>query len=67
MKSDLAESMGLRGDWVLLRAVWNGKEYVHEYNDGDGKWKHYSDAVAAQVNVVSIRYFGGEKDGEVEI
>ncbi len=64
---DLAERMGLRGGWVVLRQVWN--EHADRYDrtdfsfDGD-VWAPWEDQ---PVNVVSIRYAGGPKDGQVEM
>lgn len=57
------EQMGIRGDWFLLRATWNGKDYEKlEYSPDGEQWfpgMHNG-------NTISVRYLGGPKDGTVE-
>lgn len=63
----IAEKMGMGGDWVRLKATWNETKsaYDFEMDTGDGVWKPYPED-DSDFNVVSIRYHGGPKDGQVE-
>lgn len=63
MRFELAEKMGMRGEWVRLLGTWNGKEYEYLQDDGDGVWRPHKEG---EVNVVTIKYVGGPKDGTVE-
>ena len=63
MKFELAEKMGLRGEWVVLRDVWDGTTYVTEQSLDGTTWEPFTN----EHNVVSIRYIGGPKHGQVEM
>jgi len=58
----LAENMGIRGEWVRKRGIWDSSKYVFEQDYGDGKWVPET----KDNNVVSIKYIGGPKDGQVD-
>lgn len=61
----LSKAMGVCPDWAFLRMHWDRKkkEYVRTEFSEDGKtWKPGD----FEGNVISIRYIGGPRNGEVE-
>jgi hypothetical protein len=61
----LAEKVGLRGGWVLLRQHWDPEagKYDRTEQSYDGEtWGPYTD----DANAVSVRFVGGPRDGQVE-
>lgn len=60
---DLGSLVGLKGDWVWLRATWNGEEYEYEETTDRKTWTKYQN----DKNVISILYKDGPKDGRLEV
>ena len=63
MRFKLAENIGLKGEWILLRAIWDGCKYNYSQSLDGKTWNPYEEN---KRNIISITYISGPKDGTIE-
>lgn len=68
MKFSSAENMGIQGEWIYLRFYWHDfkKQYHYCESSLDGENWVPGNFDSEDVNIISVKYIGGPKDGQVD-